>query len=171
MPDRNMPDTFCSREEDIITAMHEGRSLDTCPAELRDHVAMCEPCRQLVELASALLIERTEAMREAPLPGSGLVWWRMQARMRRDTQRAASRAVAYAQAVVVAGALAAGLAILGSHTLAPPVAWLMHELTGMRNGDFGLAFSFGSWGATIIFVLVAWMVLAPVAVWLAVTED
>lgn len=169
--DRVIPDLFCSREQEVVTAMSEGRSLETCPRDLREHVMKCAPCAQLVELASAILIERTTAMREAPLPGAGLVWWRMQTRMRRDRQRAASRAVTYAQAVVLAGALATGLALLGSHTLAGPAAWLMRELTGIRNGDFGMALSFGTWGVTVMFVLVAWMVLAPVAVWLAVTED
>jgi Sigma-70 region 2 len=83
-----------------------------------------------------------------------------QMRARRDAERAAARTVTIVQAVAIAAALAIALALLG----APSLAWLA------QPGRTSWA-SVAPWGIPLMLAAALWLALAPVAVWLAVTED
>ena len=100
-----MSDFECPQESEILEALSAGRWSTPAATSLRAHAAGCAACNELAQLAGAILDERTTAMHEAALPGSGLVWWRIQMRMRQDASRAASRMMTVIQAVVVAGVL------------------------------------------------------------------
>jgi hypothetical protein len=147
-------DERCEREDEVL-AGRQNNDTDLC-----EHVTTCRHCAELVALADAILDERNVAVREASVPASGAAWWRIQMRVRRDAERAAARTVTIVQAVAIAAALAIALAFLG----APSLAWLTQPGRPSWNSVIPL-------GLPLILGTTLCLALAPLAVWLAVTED
>lgn len=99
-------------------------------------------------------------MRDAPLPGAGLTWWRANMRARQEAARAAVRAGSVVQIALLVTAIVIALALLGFN---------------LRSVDFRAVFmtvaaGIGRFGVPLI-ALIAWLILAPVAVYFAVTEE
>jgi predicted anti-sigma-YlaC factor YlaD len=159
-------DPGCLREFEALEAIQDGRWPDGCETELREHVNGCTTCRELVTLAGALLDERNAAVREAPIPGSGLVWWRIQMRARREAQRNATRTLAAVQAAAVIAALGIGVGILGATSLPEAATWLAKIIPTSPSAP-----ALARWATPLLLALGTWLSLAPVAVWLAVTEE
>jgi hypothetical protein len=158
--------TDCEREIETLAAVSSGAWPHSCDAALRAHVHSCATCSDLTDVASALLDDRDAALRHAPLPPSGLVWWRMQMRARRDGMHAARRTVILVQAAVfvaVLGIAAAVFAVLGK-------GWWDKLVPVNELAASGLAVV-TQWGVPLLLALAVWLALAPVAFWLAVTED
>src|SRR5258706_227800 len=76
--EETVSNTECEREIETLDAVSNGTWPAACDDALRDHVTCCAACSDLTEVAAALLDDRDAALRDAPLPPSGLVWWRMQ---------------------------------------------------------------------------------------------
>jgi hypothetical protein len=140
----------------MLDAIGAGRWPERCDAGLAAHVARCDECSETAIVAAALLDARHAAVRGAPVPSSGLVWWRMQMRARREAAVRVERTLSFAHALVVASASGIALAILGA-------AWL--------TGAFELPPLPVSWTSIAGLAGAACVVLAPVAVWFAVTEE
>jgi hypothetical protein len=140
----------------LLEAIGAGRWPERCDEGLASHVARCDECSETAAVASALLDARHAAVRDALVPSSGLVWWRMQMRARREAAVRVERTLCFAHALVVAGASGVALAILGA-------AWLA--------GAFELPPLPFSWTWIAGLAGAACLVLAPVAVWFAVTEE
>ena len=149
-----MADTRCERQDEVLAGRH------TSDTGLHAHVASCPDCAELVALAGAILDERNAAVREASVPGSGTAWWRVQLRARREAERTAARTVTLVQAVAIAASLAIALAVLG----APSLAWFAQP--GLSSWSAILQS-----GMPLVIVAALWLALAPVAIWLAVTEE
>jgi hypothetical protein len=96
----------CGREDELLDAL--GRGL--VGGELEAHVEQCAACSDLRLVAGALLGDRTDAMREAAVPSSASMWWRMQMRYRQDVAKATTRSLLIGQALTLA--LAIGLTAL-----------------------------------------------------------
>jgi hypothetical protein len=159
-------DPGCLREFEALEAIQAGRWPDGCEPGLREHVDGCITCRELVTLAGALLDERNTAVRGASVPGSGLVWWRIQMRARREAQRNAARTLTAVQAAAVIAALSIGVGVLGATSLPAAASWLASILPPSSSVP-----AFAQWGTPVLLALATWLALAPVAVWLAVTEE
>jgi hypothetical protein len=140
----------CPREEELLAALARG-FLD---ADLRGHLDACAPCRELRLVAGALLDERAAAMREAPVPGAGTMWWRMQLRHRQEARAAARRALFVGQAATLAVAAALLLALFGAE--------LAH---GTRQVLAAIRLS-----TPVLFALAVLALLAPIGGWLAVRQ-
>ena len=112
-------------------------------------------------------------MHGAAVPRSGLVWWRMQLRARREKELAAARTVSVAHTVALVSAVGVAAAILGVTLLADPGASLPKLASAIRAGALEVSSPsvLASWSGPLLLALAAWLVLAPVAVWLAVTEE
>jgi hypothetical protein len=125
--------------------------------ELRAHADACDSCRELFVVASAVVDDRATLMRSATPPSAGLLWWRMSLREKRETARAAVRTGSFIQFALIAGALAVALAILGIsvdvHAVVQAIAASLHA------------------SSLPLIALAAWLILAPVAVYFAVTEQ
>jgi hypothetical protein len=96
----------CGREDELLDALGNG----FVSGELEAHVARCAACSELRLVAGALLGDRTDAMREAAVPSSASMWWRMQMRYRQDVATATTRSLLIGQALTLA--LAVGLMAL-----------------------------------------------------------
>jgi len=139
----------CDREPEVLQAAAYGRM----DAELQDHVAACADCRELLDVAAAILDDRSTLMREAHLPGAGLVWWRTNMRARQEAARAAVRAGSFVQVVLLVTAVVIAIALVGANL--PSIN---------KTALFAVVSS------VPLFAFAAWLILAPVAVYFAVTE-
>ena len=153
----------CEREFETLDAVTSGAWPEACDASLRAHVAACATCADIAEVAGALIDDRDSVSRTAPIPPSGLVWWRMQLRARREATRVARRTVIAVQAAVFFGVLGIALAAL--------VPRLWDKLPNMNALASSGVLALAQFGLPLLLALAVWLTLAPVAVWLAVTED
>lgn len=103
----------CVREQDVLDAIASNRWPQRAEEELRQHVALCSICADLVEVVRPLLDEGERASEDVRLPPANVVWWRAQIRARHEATRAATRplTIAHGAAVVSVVTVAAGLAI------------------------------------------------------------
>lgn len=141
---------MCERENELVDALRSG----LVNPDLRAHAASCATCGDLIEVAGALLDDRRALMREAKLPGSGLVWWRAAMRDRQETARRALRAARIIQAVLVMIAAGVGIALIGPQTI---------DLSAIVTAIHGFAVP--------IVAVVGLLILAPVTVYFVVTEE
>jgi hypothetical protein len=105
----------------------------------------------------ALLEDRDALVRDAEVPRSGLVWWRLQLRLRNEQAAAARRAIVAAHVAIVGLAVAIGLLFLGARSVD-----LLHQLVALASA-MPLAL--------LVAMLTAWVALAPVAAWLALKRE
>jgi hypothetical protein len=160
----------CLREADVLDAVASHRWPERADEELRAHVASCDVCADVAEVASAMRVDYDAALTEAvALPPAHLVWLRAQARARSAAAREAARPIAVMQALGLASA--AGVISLAIGFVAYWV-WARSEwLLAMPTIDpIGL----DSMGFVIRGTLLAiglWLVLAPVAVYLVACDD
>jgi hypothetical protein len=164
----------CARSGDVAAAVVAGEFSCGGESDVRQHVAGCDSCRDLVLVMSALREARARACRDAPLPSAGLVWWRAQLR---DRQQAARQAVAPVAAVHAAALLAVILlAVVLVATVARSAGTVsvtdyLPTMPSLGEGGqlvtdpspllwYGLAL-----GAT------AWLILGPVALYFALRRE
>lgn len=150
----------CLQEQETLTIVQSGRWPDSCDDVSRAHIKECTICGDIVRVGALIANDYQASARVARVPNSGLVWWRMQRRAKEEAVRKASRVITIVQAIAVAAGVAVAIGILVAT---------------------GRAFSFGpadvsrtvlaQWGIPLLIALAAWLALAPVAVYLAVSKD
>jgi len=148
----------CAWEPAVLRSIAEGRWPEGCDDDLREHLAACATCAVLIDVAGALARDRERAARTAPVPGSGVVWWRMRLRMRREAERSARRIVTLVQGAIL-GACAIVALVL--------VIWIA---TPPEGGAASLAHAI-PWSNRIFVALVAWLFGILAAVRLALPGD
>ena len=164
----------CSREEDVLDALSARRWPDRCDADLRAHVASCGICADLVDVATALLDDHELAWRDARVPPSGVVWWRAQLRAREDAARAAVRPLAFIQGVAASVAVWLVVALVRA---VPPAylstwrAWVTELVPDITVRMPDMARVAGAVPLSILVLLAAWLVLAPVAIYFAAVDE
>jgi hypothetical protein len=150
----------CLQEQETLAIVQSGRWPDGCDDVSRAHIKDCAICGDLVRVGAMIANDYQTSARVARVPNSGLVWWRMQRRAKQEAVRNTSRVITIVQAIAVAAGVAVAIGILVAT---------------------GRAFSFGpadvsramlaQWGFPLLIALAAWLALAPVAVYLAVSKD
>lgn len=178
----------CPREQEVLEAVASRRWPTRCDEELRAHVTSCAVCADLATVAAALL----DADGEAPaggLPPASLVWWRAQLRARQEAARSALRPIRLTQGVAAVCALA--LAIVAVSFVLPQ-AWNAVATAAERLPDIDVhalvmriasvlpAFDADAASQAALAALAnrgvqlaagAWLILAPVAIYLAFARD
>jgi predicted anti-sigma-YlaC factor YlaD len=156
--------TICEREELVLELLRDGR--DLAATELGAHVTECASCADLADVAKSILDENHAAAREAAVPTSGVVWWRMQRRARQEALRTAARTVTAVQAASVATAFVVAILIVG--VTADWRGWLK-TLAGLVS--LPEAATLAQWGLPLAFGVMACLALAPVALYLSIARD
>ena len=142
----------CERQFEVLECATNGAP----GAELRAHIAACESCRELFDVAHSIAGDRATLMGTAHLPSAGLVFWRANMRAQREVARTAVRAGSLIQFALLITAVIAGVAIAGvSIDVHSAAKWILAAAQ--------------TWAVPLV-ALVAWLILAPVAVYFAVTE-
>jgi hypothetical protein len=163
----------CPREEDVVAAVAARRWPAKCDGDLRNHVAACEVCRDLVVVLAAF---DAQDMGEsvAEMPSAAHMWWRLQMQARRDAMTAAERPMVLAQQAAAAGAVSIGIAALGAawafegSTLA---ALLRRASAADLVGLEGVALSIaGQQNLLLLAAIAAGVVLTPLALYVALSD-
>lgn len=136
----------CPREPQIVHAFTAAATRQLS-ADQRDHVRDCGSCREALVVSSALLAADVAG---AGAPSADVVWFRAQLKARAEAASLAARPVFVAQAI--AGATVAGAVVA--------VTGAMGGLEVITLATRGLVLAFA-----------VWLLIAPVAVYLAATED
>ncbi|MBI4476833.1 MAG: hypothetical protein HY654_06640 [Acidobacteria bacterium] len=165
-----MMNVACPREQEALEVAFAGTLSDGGHDGIRAHLATCSICADVVRVATAIR-EDADSCRMAHLPGSGIVWWRAQMRARAEAARAASKPITFVQGIAAACLVGAAVAGLG---VAFP--WIRAWFGSM--GELARAIEAGA-GASPLLGLPLWvpllavltLLLAPVAIYLAVTKD
>ena len=167
----------CCREDDVLDALTSGRWPDRADDELRSHVASCAICADVIDVASAVLEVRNDDPGEMRIPSSAVMWWRAQMRARQEAAREAARPITVAQvvALVTLVAVSVGAFITLSPWLAGVVGGWMPDLaraTGLGTLRAPSGVLAQGWVLSAVAIgLGVWLVLAPVAIYLAVADD
>lgn len=165
----------CGREQELLDALSSSRWPTRCDPELRAHVEACAVCADTLAVALLLLTEGHVAYASARVPSSGTVWWRAQMRARQEAARAASRPITIVQTIAFTcgAALITVAAFWARPSLPSSWEWLQHLAGSVRSGAAWLASVESLSPPSLLpwIVLAMWLVLAPVAIYLAVDDD
>jgi hypothetical protein len=144
--------------------------------DLKRHAANCDICRDVVAVANLLSADHERARYEVRVPAAGQVWWRSAVRARLEAAHAAARPLTWLHGIAAACAFGLAVAVIGMAwpTLTEITAWLTSQILGT---DSGLADVVVLMGAAIqkslplAFIVAACIVLAPVALYFALSDD
>ena len=150
----------CPLEEETLAMVHTGRWPHSCDDASRAHIADCTICGDIVRVATLVANDYQATLRTAHVPNSGLIWWRMQRRQRQEAVRTASRVITIVQAIAVAAGVAVAIGIIAATSRAFSFA----------PSDISKVI-LTQWGIPLLIAFAAWLALAPVAVYLAVSKD
>ena len=165
----------CPREAEVVAFILDGRSVSIDDEGLAAHVAGCDTCREVAELTRVMSTDHDTTRREIRVPAAGQVWWRAAVRARLEAVQAATRPLTWSHGIASACAIGLVLALLG---FAWPVvrdagAWIVAR--ALDAAPLGAAASLvttsvhGSVG--LMFVAAACILLAPVALYLALSRE
>ena len=73
----------CRHEADLVGAVTSGRWPTAVDQALREHVASCPVCADVLQVAEVMTAIEQETLADTRLPSPGQVWWRAQLRARR----------------------------------------------------------------------------------------
>jgi hypothetical protein len=146
----------CNRERELVEAVASGHWPDACGEELRNHIAACGVCKDVVVVARALHEEHACALEDVRVPPAGLVWWRAELRARQEATRVAERPMRFAHAFAAACTIGVALALL-----AGMLPWVQEWL---------ISFSELPRLGVLIGALVAFIVAAPVALYFVLSD-
>ncbi|MBI4264196.1 MAG: hypothetical protein HY657_07460 [Acidobacteria bacterium] len=122
------------------------------------------------EVAALLRAEREAACEEAHPPAAGVVWWRAERRRREEAARAAARPIAVVHALTVA--CAAGVAAALVQFLAPFVRQGLGAAAGLtRVFEWDIATLTTPPAIALGLLALAWLVLAPLLLFVALSDD
>jgi hypothetical protein len=164
----------CVHEDDVVAAVLSHR-WDGVDEGLKRHAAGCEVCRDLVAVAALLSSDQERSRYEVRVPAAGQIWWRSAVRARLEAAQTAARPMTWLHGI--AGACALGLAWALVGMAWPSVRELASWLTAQTIGDSGIANVASLVTAALqkslplAFVVAACIVLAPVALYFALSDD
>ena len=150
----------CPLERETLAIVHAGRWPDGCDEASRAHVEACAICGDIVLIAALVSKDYQASLHAARVPNPGLVWWRVQRRARQEAVRTASRVITIVQAIAVAAGVAVAIGIIAATSRS--FSFAPDEISTTLLAQ---------WGVPLLIALTAWLALAPVAVYLAVSKD
>jgi hypothetical protein len=170
----------CPREQDVLDAVQSRRWPNRASDELRAHVVNCDVCADLAVVAGALLDGDEAGTARHEVPPASLVWWRAQLRAREEAAQAALRPIRVAQ---LAAWICVALLLLGtSAALASSVTIAIARIGTALAGAASALASIDTRSATdlalaalanrgVQLAAAVWLVLGPVAAYLAFSRD
>ena len=173
----------CTREQDVLDALAARRWPGRCEAELLTHVSQCSICADIVAVVQPIGEVHEELWTSMQVPSASTVWWRAQLRAQQEATRRASRPITIVQ---VAAAIVAFVATAAFASIAAPLlptfsfslptlpAWF--ALPKLPTIDLSLPEvpplqQLGRWWWLGIAAFLTWAVIAPLAIYFAISED
>ncbi len=164
----------CELESEVLGAVLQDRWPARVDASLREHVAVCPVCSDVVAIAGAIDHDRDELRSQAVVPESGRVWWLAQTRARREAAQAAGRPITVAQVL----AFACAMAVLGA-CFGATSAWFQAALrrTGSTLSSLKLtallpiAQSFAADHAALLLAMASIVVVIPASIYFTLLRE
>lgn len=152
----------CEKEVRILKALGQGIAPEAMEEPLRNHVASCPTCAEIISIYKLFQIDSQSLCAVAPLPDAGRVWWRARLAARRAAANQALRPIMIAERAAVAigsGALIALLVIA--------VPWLAGQMVHRKvfSDTIVYSFSLSSLIASSAIVCLLLMAGALYALW------
>lgn len=97
----------CGFEPDLARALRDGNWPAACDPALRQHVAGCAACSDLLLITTSLQSARAGTLPLPVLPPPGIVWWRAQLRRRNAATERMTRPVVFVEVIALAATLLA----------------------------------------------------------------
>lgn len=165
----------CPHEEQVVNAVLSGSWPDAADRELTTHAAQCEICGEVATVATLLRQEHEHARRDVQVPAAGQVWWRAAVRARLEAAQASTQPMTWLHGITAACTLGVTVAILSITwpSIAQGAGWIKAQLMNTApNGEVAGLVSMAL-GQSLVLALVAaaFLVLAPVVVYLALSDD
>ncbi|MEJ2008672.1 MAG: hypothetical protein P8Z30_11045 [Acidobacteriota bacterium] len=115
-----MKQTGCENEERVLEALGKGCVPEAFEEPLRQHVAGCASCAELVVVYEMFQKDSERLSSAAPVPEAGRVWWRAARVARRAAAERAMRPILIAEkaALAVGGGVLIALLIFAAPWLA-----------------------------------------------------
>lgn len=92
-----MKQTGCENEDRILEALSKGCAPEALEEPLRQHVARCPSCAELVSVYELFQQDSQQLCAAAPVPEAGRVWWRATLAARRAAAERALRPILIAE--------------------------------------------------------------------------
>jgi hypothetical protein len=168
-------DHDCIHEADVVAAVLS-RRWDGANDELKQHAAECEVCGDVVAVVRMLSADQEHARYEVRVPAAGQVWWRAAVRARLEAAHAVARPLTWLHGIAGACAVGVACAVIGMAwpSLREMASWFTFEAFGTdsRVADVAaLVTGALQRSLPLAFVLAACIVLAPVALYFALSDD
>jgi hypothetical protein len=164
----------CELESEVLAAVLQNRWPERVDAGLREHVAACAICADVLAIAGAIDDAREEMRARAVVPDSGRVWWLAQMRARREAAQAAGRPITAAQVI----AFACAMSLLGA-CFGATSAWFQSALRQTASSLAGLKFqallpfavAFVAEHGAVLLGMAAILLVVPAAVYLTMLRE
>jgi hypothetical protein len=165
----------CPRENDVVAAVRD-RRWENADEGLKMHAAHCEVCRDVMTVASLISTDQERMRHDVHVPAAGQVWWRAAVRARLEGAHAAARPLTWLHGIAAACAIGLAWAVVGMSwpTVRAGANWIMSQAAGVdtRVVDVAaLATAALEKSLPLAFVAAACIVLVPVALYFALSED
>jgi hypothetical protein len=167
--------TECPREDQVVSAVLTGAWPDRCDEELRRHAEGCAVCGEVASVSRLLRQDHDRARHDVRIPSAGQVWWRSAVRARLDAAHAATQPMTWLHGITAAVALGFALAVIGYtwRSLAAGAGWVTDVALRFApaNDVTALIAETLQQRLPLILVVAACVVLAPVALYFALSDD
>jgi hypothetical protein len=165
----------CAHEQDVVAAVL-GHRWDAADEGLKQHAASCDICRDVVAVATLLSDDQERSRSNVRVPAAGQIWWRSAIRARLEGAQAAARPMTWLHGIAGACALGLAIAVIGMAwpSLRDMAGWVAARTLPADSGigdaaSFLTAALLGSF--PLAFLVTACIVLAPVALYFALSDD
>jgi hypothetical protein len=161
----------CPHEQDVVRAVVLGSWPRGGDEELRTHVEACESCAEAVTIAMLFGEQRDRVLHDIRVPAAGQVWWRAALRAHAEAAQAARRPMVWLHGI--AGACAAGF---GAALIALAWPWIREAIAWIAAREFDLPdvqplMAVLRPGMPLALAVVACLVLTPIVVYFALSDD
>ena len=165
----------CPREQDVVNAVLGGTWPDRCDDSLVSHAAHCPTCREVAQVSVLLREDVDHARVEMVVPAAGQIWWRAAVRARLESTHAAARPMTWMHAIT--GAIVLGVFLAAVTAVWPMLPGVITTIRALSLELFpspevtkaiagGLAQIAG-----LAIIAAALMVIAPLALYFALSDD
>jgi len=165
----------CPREQDVVNAVLAGAWPDRCDDSLVTHAAQCVTCQEVAQVSMLLHEDVDHARIDVIVPAAGQIWWRAAVRARLESTHAAARPMSWMHAIT--GAIVLGVFLAAITTVWPMLPGVINviraaSLEVLPSPEVSRAIAGGlTQIAGLAIIVAAIMVVAPLALYFALSDD
>ena len=166
----------CPREIEVVASVLDRHARRIDDGLLAAPIESCEICRDVAVLTRLMSTDHDHAHREVRVPAAGQVWWRAAIRARLEAVHAAARPLTWSHGIAAACTL--GLVVTIGGLVWPVirdsagwlVAWAV-DVAPLGSAAAALVTTSLHGGIALVLIAAACVLLAPVALYFAISDE